>query len=88
MPLRIHPGGAAGNHSGTLKSLHAQVGTGPGDVQASRQCPDGNATVLAQHRHDSPVDIIERRRLRSGAGRSGAVTFAGPRCHDVNLPRS
>jgi putative transposase len=37
---------------------------------------------------DSPIDIIERRRLRSGAGRSGAGTFAGPRCHDVNLPRS
>ena len=43
VPLPIHPGEAAGNHSGILKSLHAQVGTGPRDVQASRQCPDGNA---------------------------------------------
>ena len=50
VPPRIHPGGAAGNHSGVLKSLHAQVVTGPGDVQASRQRPHGNAPVLAQHR--------------------------------------
>ena len=41
----------------------------------------GQPVITPQHRHDSPVDIIERDRLPAGAG-----IFTGVRRHDGNLP--
>jgi 2-oxoisovalerate dehydrogenase E1 component beta subunit len=81
--LRIHLGGIAGNHPGLLQSLDAHVGTGPGDVQAGRQRPHGNAPVLTQDRHDGPVDVVERVHPRSRA-----IMFAWPGHHDAKLPRN